>query len=136
SLVSLLRDVKEEAVSILLMRGNDAEAMVLAGVLGVPYEELLAQSFGRVIAYSIAYDLSRPRVGEERSTSNEIRIRKTLGKDAFVGLMTSHFVNIVTVLFLSLDQEENVERALSKSSSFEYALETMREIQSISFSDS
>jgi ataxia telangiectasia mutated family protein len=60
SLTELLQDSQEEICALMVMRDRDIDVDRLADLLGEPIEQLLTRSFPKVIAYSIAHDVSIP----------------------------------------------------------------------------
>lgn len=113
SLSELLRDVQDEVIGQIVMRGKDDEATQLAKDLGKPFEELLELSFGKAAAYSIARDVAVPPQNP-RALGAEVRLRKTLGKDRHASLIATFFPEILAVFFKTMDDVEHIERGFRK----------------------
>ncbi|KAI9703132.1 MAG: Serine/threonine-protein kinase tel1 [Candelina mexicana] len=135
NLPDLLNDVQDEIVGQLVMRGKDDEAAILGEVLGRPFDELLVHSFGKTLSYSIASDIARSRHEGAEALGAEARIRQRLGKTEFLALVNSNLAPIIVVLFRSIEQEEQIERAFAKRPLFEYAGRAMKEMKAISSSE-
>lgn len=115
SLLDLLRDVQDDIVGQIAMRGSDEEAVMLQEIFGTDFDSLLKESFSKAEAYSLARDISVPPSQEDsQSTSAESWIRKRLGKEEFLRQIEHKFPQIVAMLFKAIDQEEQFEKALSK----------------------
>ncbi|KAI9716271.1 MAG: hypothetical protein M1812_005496 [Candelaria pacifica] len=135
SLPDLLNAVQDEVVGQLVMRGKDDEATVLAKVLGQPFDDLLRRSFSKALAYSIASDITGPQHEGTEAPGAEVRIRQRLGKTEFLSLVNSNLAPIIVILFRSIEQEEQIERAFAKRPLFEYAARAMKEMKSIGSSE-
>lgn len=122
----MLIDVQDEVVGQIVMRAKDHEAVQLAHYVHIPFEELLAASFYKAVAYGIARDTSIPPKQESRGRGVEGRLRKLLGADQFILLTETHFPQAIATFFQSLDQHEQIERAFSKRANFRYALDIMK----------
>lgn len=109
SLSELLRDVQDEVIGQIVMRGKDDEATQLAKDLGKPYEELLELSFGKAAAYSIARDVAVPPQNAQ-AIGAEMRLRKTLGKDRHASLVANFFPEILAVFYKTMDEVEHIEK--------------------------
>lgn len=114
SLSELLRDIQDEVIGQIVMRGKDDESAQLAKDLGKPYEDLLAASFGKVAAYSIARDVAIPPSQHSQASGADVRLRKILGKDRYASLVTKFFPSILATLYKTLDEVELVERGFQK----------------------
>lgn len=127
----------EEIAGLMIMRGQDHSLDETARLAEMPYEELLQRCFGKIMAYSIAHDISVPPSNSaEKHVSGEARIRKRLSKDVFLKLITQHFAAIIALFFTLIDQEENiVDKSFLKDERFFAAAEAMREIKSIGSSE-
>ncbi|KAI9775556.1 MAG: Serine/threonine-protein kinase tel1 [Geoglossum umbratile] len=136
-LTELLSDVRDEAMGQLIMRSSDEEASTLSNILGTSFEDLAEQAFDKVIGYSIARDISVPPTDKSSQyVSGEVRIRKRLGKEKFYPLLHANFAKILALLFRTIEQEEQIERAFLKHPSFKHAKEALQEMRAISTSDS
>jgi len=127
SLHDLLQDAQTEAAAIMIMRGQEKEALDLAQSLGLTPEQLVQQSFTKIIAYSIAHDISIP--GGADYVTGESRLRKILGKEGFLANIHLNFADIIATFFDIFDQEDPIEKAFRRDERFAYAANTMEEIK-------
>jgi ataxia telangiectasia mutated family protein len=134
SLQDMLRDVKDEIVGQMMMRAKEQETIELAKHLQTPHLELLANSFHKAEAYSIARDITTPPGQGSQPKGVEVRLRKLLGADLFMTQIERQFPLIIAVFFKSLDYYEQIERAFSKRENFGYALDIQNKINSKSTS--
>ena len=114
SLSELLRDVQDEVIGQIVMRGKNDEATQLTKDLDKPYEELLELSFGKAAAYSIARDVAMPPEQNALASGAEVRLRKTLGKDKHASLIYKFFPEIIAIFYKTLDGVEHVERGFQR----------------------
>ncbi|KAL1966845.1 hypothetical protein VTN77DRAFT_3810 [Rasamsonia byssochlamydoides] len=128
SLKEMLIDAQDELVGQIMMRANDQDAIELSKCLGSPFADLLAESFHKAEAYTIARDISIPPSQDSQPKGVESRIKKQLGTDQFVRLVEIKFPETVATLFKSLCQEEQIERAFAKRSNFRFAADNLRRI--------
>ncbi|KAJ5424194.1 PIK-related kinase FATC [Penicillium cf. griseofulvum] len=128
SLQNMLLDVKDEIVGQMIMRAKEQETIELAKHLQIPHLELLANSFHKAEAYSIARDISTPPGQGSQPKGVEIRLRKLLGADQFMVQIESQFPQIIATFFKSLDYYDQIERAFSKRENFSYALDIQTQI--------
>ncbi|KAJ5049265.1 Serine/threonine-protein kinase tel1 [Penicillium rubens] len=128
SLENMLVDVKDEIVGQMMMRAKEQETIELARHLQIPHLELLAASFHKAEAYSIARGISTPPGQGSQPKGVEIRLRKLLGADQFITQIESQFPLIIVTFFESLDYYEQIERAFSKRENFGYALDIQTQI--------
>jgi serine-protein kinase ATM len=136
-LIELLSDVRDEAMGQLVMRCNEEETSTLSALLGTPFEDLAEQAFDKVIGYSMARDISFPPTDKaSQYVSGEVRIRKRLGKERFYALLHSNFAKILALLFKTIEQEDQIERAFLKHPSLEHARLALVEMRAISTSES
>ncbi|KZF26714.1 putative phosphotidylinositol kinase Tel1 [Xylona heveae TC161] len=134
-LSGLLNDVQDEIVGQFLMRGKDDQIDELAHELQIPAERLIDASFHKAVAYCVARDISMPPGNGSQSLSGEARIRKRLGNKKFLALIDRDFASILGLLFKTIDQEEQIERAFAKHLGFEASREALHEIKGISSSE-
>ncbi|KAI1758753.1 hypothetical protein GGR53DRAFT_210108 [Hypoxylon sp. FL1150] len=133
SLGELLRRAQSEVVALMIMRGQDEAVAKLATSLGDSQSELIQRNFSRVIAYSMAHDVSIPKT--EQHQSGESRLRKIIGKQAFFEGLNAHFVDIIGLFFSLIDQEDPIERSWAKEATLTCAAEAMMEIKKCGYSD-
>ncbi|KAK4123161.1 hypothetical protein N657DRAFT_681296 [Parathielavia appendiculata] len=129
SLHDLLQEAQTEAAAIMIMRGQEEEALDLAQALGLTPEQLVEQSFTKIIAYSIAHDISIP--GGADYVTGESRLRKILGKEGFLANIHLNFADIIAAFFDIFDQEDPIEKAFRRDERFTYAANTMEEIKKL-----
>ncbi|KAL2164152.1 hypothetical protein VTH06DRAFT_3366 [Thermothelomyces fergusii] len=129
SLHELLHQAQAEAAAIMFMRGQEREALELAQTLGLAPEQLVQQSFTKIIAYSIAHDISVP--GGADYVTGESRLRKILGKEEFLANVHLNFADIIATFFDTFDQEDPIEKAFRRDERFVYAANAMEEIKKL-----
>lgn len=134
SLSELLRDVQDEVIGQIVMRGKDDEAAQLAKDLGKPYEELLELSFGKAAAYSIARDVAVPPQKAQASGA-EVRLRKTLGKDRHASLVAAFFPEILAFFYKTMDEVEHIEKGFRNRPAYAKALDSYQAMISNSSSN-
>jgi len=127
SLQDLLSEAQTEAAAILIMRGQEKDALGLATILGVSPEEMLQRGFTKIIAYSIAHDTSVASSGNP--VTGEARVRKILGKEKFLENIHLNFVDIIATFFDIFDQEDPIEQSFGKDDRFAYAAAIMSQIK-------
>ncbi|RYP92132.1 hypothetical protein DL770_001713 [Monosporascus sp. CRB-9-2] len=126
-LEELLERAQSEVIALMVMRGQESSMADLATWLGVDLKQLLVDNFAKVIAYSMAHDISVPKT--EHYQSGESRVWKILGREMFVERIYINFVDIIGLFFSSIDQENPVENSWAKDEAFTYAAKTMDEIK-------
>lgn len=132
SLEGLVTDCLDEIAGLLTMRDQDPRLREVASLLQMTYEEVLTHSFSKIIAYSVAHDISvPPRSSPEKYIAGEARVRKCLGKERFFELINWHFADILALLFKTTDLIEQIERYLSKKSFYRYAAANLQELRSV-----
>lgn len=135
SLNELVENTQEEATALMVMREQDKSVHELASMLGITSKELIRKCFTKVVAYSIAHEISIPRKSSpEKHVSGDVRVKNILGTETFYKCMQLHFVDMMFVLFNIMDQEGDVERHLHKKG-FKDAAETLKKIKTLSSSD-
>ncbi|PKX97560.1 DNA-binding protein kinase TEL1 [Aspergillus novofumigatus IBT 16806] len=128
TLEDMLSDVQDEIVGQIMMRANEHEAKELSIRLETPFIELLATSFYRAEAYSIARDITTPPGQSSQPKGVENRLKKILGADRFVDLVEKQFPQVIATFFGALDQCEQIERAFSKRANFQEAFSILKSI--------
>lgn len=135
TLRDLLIHAQEEAVGLMIMRGQDEATEYLAKVLDVSKAELLQNSFSKVMAYTIAYDISTPPAdNSQKHITGEGRVKKCLNQNVFFECVHLHFVDIVALFFNVIDHGD-VEKYLIKREESAYAGQIMREMKSLNSSN-
>ncbi|RYP61820.1 hypothetical protein DL769_007545 [Monosporascus sp. CRB-8-3] len=132
-LEELLERAQSEVIALMVMRGQESSMADLATLLGVDLKQLLVDNFSKVIAYSMAHDISIPKT--EHYQSGESRVWKILGRETFVERIYINFVDIIGLFFSLIDQENPVENSWAKDEAFTYAAKTMEEIKKCGHSD-
>lgn len=133
TLKELLQRAQSEVVALMVMRGQDDEAARLAATLGDSPAQLIRRNFSRIIAYSMAHDISMPKAEQQRS--GESRLRKILGREAFLEAIYINFADIIGLFFSLIDQENPVEESWARDKSFAYAAQAMAEIKKCGHSE-
>jgi ataxia telangiectasia mutated family protein len=133
SLHDLLQEAQTEAAAIMMMRGQEKEAYDLAQSLGLTPEQLVLQSFTKIVAYCIAHDISVPRGANY--VTGESRLKKLLGKEKYSDNVCMNFIDIVATFFDIFDQEDPIEKAFRRDEQFIYAAEAMDEIKKLGYLD-
>ncbi|KAK5164179.1 hypothetical protein LTR04_001989 [Oleoguttula sp. CCFEE 6159] len=135
TLSALLGDVQDEAFAQLVMRGKDDEAPAFATRLDVAVVDLLQQNFAKTTSYCIAWDIRTGVVQQSSLSTSEARVRSYIGtKDQYLSLIEQHFSEILGQMFLSMQQEEQVEKAFQKRAAYSDAATRLQEIKRFSFS--
>ncbi|KAI1457230.1 hypothetical protein F4805DRAFT_198921 [Annulohypoxylon moriforme] len=133
TLKELLQRTQSEVVALMIMRGQDEEAEELATTLGDSFAQLIRRNFSRIIAYSMAHDISMPKAEQQRS--GESRLRKILGREAFLEGIYINFADIIGLFFSLIDQENPIEESWARDPNFKYAAESMVDIKKCGHSD-
>ncbi|PKY03552.1 serine/threonine-protein kinase tel1 [Aspergillus campestris IBT 28561] len=134
SIEDMLSDVQDEIVGQIMMRAQDEEATEISRYMGKPFVELLADSFYKAEAYSIAWDISTPPGQGSQPRGVENRLKVQLGTDRFLELIDQNFPRMIAAFFVSIDQHEQIEKAFSKRSNFQGALSVMKNVMNKSSS--
>lgn len=135
-LKELVEHAQEEATALMLMRGQEADIEKLAKILGIETDELLRRSFTKVMAYTIAHDISTPPPkGLEKRITGESRVRKRLGDGNFFDCINEHFADILAIIFNLVEREIEAEKVFSKAESYKSAAQIVKKIKGMSSSD-
>ncbi|KAL7925925.1 hypothetical protein ACQKWADRAFT_283434 [Trichoderma austrokoningii] len=152
SLADLLKSAQAEAIGLAIMRGQGAASAEIARLVGIPEAQLIQQNFATSLAYSLLYTLTDQAVQEKlkeveknkpeaERTKPEVKvkgedlIKAKLGFKVFIDSAYTHFIDIVALFFDMIDQEDSVEKILSKHAYLRYAGENMAEIKAIAHSE-
>lgn len=127
TLQDLLIQAQTEAAAMMIMRGQEQEALGLAEALGLTAPAMLQQGFTKVMAYSIAHDISVRNSPQQ--VTGESRVRKLIGKEAFHELVYVNFADIVATFLDIFDQEDPVEKIFRKDEGFVYAADILDQIK-------
>ncbi|KAI9370794.1 hypothetical protein BJX61DRAFT_514063 [Aspergillus egyptiacus] len=128
NLKDMLSDAQDEIVGQIMMRASEKEAEELSKFMSCPFVELLAVSFYKAEAYTIARDISTPPGQGSQPKGAENRLKKILGADRFVTLVDAHFPQMIATFFGALDLYEQAEKAFSRRENFRAALDTSKRI--------
>ena len=135
SLGGLLRDVHDEAVGQVIVRGRNEEAAQLAAEIGITLRALIETSFSKVATYSVARDVAVPPAEGLPNSHAETRLRKIVGRENYRSLVDANFADIVACLYTSMDYEDQFYKFLQKHKVHSKAHTAYQEILSISASD-
>lgn len=129
----LLKHGQAEAAAIMMMRGQDKGVSDLARLLCLSPVELVQRSFSKILAFSIAHDFSVSKGDDYQS--GESRLRKLMGRDAFLEHVYINFTDTIGHFFALIDQEDPVEKSWMKDDQFAYAAEALDQIKQICHSE-
>ncbi|KAI1867676.1 uncharacterized protein JN550_006817 [Neoarthrinium moseri] len=132
TLEELLENAQTEAVALMVMRGQEVQLTSLAESLKTSPAILVQRCFPKALAYSIAFDISMPKVD---NPSGESRIRKMMGRQLFIDNVYISFADIIAIFFTIIDQENPVENHWAKENEFVKAADSMAEIKKLASSD-
>lgn len=133
ALDELLKRAESEAAALMIMRGQDAEFSDLAKLLGLSPVQLVERCFSKILAYSVAFDISMPKT--DHQASGESRIRKMLGRNPFIDNVYVNFADIIGIFFTLIDQEDPIEESWAKADGFIYAAKAMEAIKGCAHSE-
>ncbi|KAI3344085.1 phosphatidylinositol 3 [Ustulina deusta] len=133
NLEALLHRSQADIVALLIMRAQDEALERLATTLGTTSAQLIQRNFSKALAYSMAHDISMPK--GEQNQSGESRLRKLLGREAFLESVYLNFADIIGTFVSLIDQEDPIERWWAKDESLLHAAETMAGIKQCGHSD-
>lgn len=134
SLQELITVVRDEVVGQIVMRANRNLGNRLSEIVQSPFDAILEASFPKAEAYSVARDISMPPSNDSSSKSTESQLRKQLGTDRYLRLVSVSFPQIVANLFMSLGDEHEIGRAFAKRSELAYAATNLQSICHLSAS--
>ena len=129
TLTELLRDVQDEVVGHIVMRGKEDEAAQLAEDLGVSFGTLLETSFSKAAAYSIGRDFAMPMSSTQTSKA-EAYLRNMLGKERYSSLITVNFATILSIFYTTMDPDAQVEKGFQKRTAYATAYSAYEKIAS------
>ncbi|KAJ3941747.1 Serine/threonine-protein kinase tel1 [Colletotrichum fioriniae] len=132
TLEALLREAQTETTALQIMRRSYKDVESLSKRMGTSLVDMVTQGFTKIMAYAIAHELSTPiSIGEEGETG-ETWVRNLLGNEPFLDQIYLNFADIVALLLDLFDQEDPIEKHLSRDKSFEYACEALDEMKQFS----
>ena len=121
NLNALVGDVLSELLGQGNMRRNTKLMDTVSHMMQKPFATMVETSFSKVEAYSIARDISLPPSKGDSSKSTESHVRKLVGKEKYLRLLSTSFSDIVSVLFAVVCNEDDIKRALSRRPQFAQA---------------
>ncbi|KAI1263998.1 phosphatidylinositol 3 [Xylariaceae sp. FL1019] len=133
SLEELLRRAQAEAAALLVMRSQDDALAELARILGTPRSQLVQRNWAKILAYSMAHDIST--MNNDLSRTGESRLRKIVGREPFLENVYNNYVDVIGTFISLIDQEEHIERYWAKDDNMEYAAQIMQNIKQCGHSD-
>jgi ataxia telangiectasia mutated family protein len=134
TLAELLRDIESEAVGQAIMRGLQDEVKYLAEQLGTTVTEVLVRNMSKAAAYTISWDTCRGYARNKSMPSNSNLLRDLVGKDRYIPLIQKQFPQVLGHILQTIDQEERVNKQLSKRPAFEITAKALAEMEGISHS--
>ncbi|KAI0435099.1 phosphatidylinositol 3 [Xylaria sp. FL1042] len=132
NLEALLHRSQADIVALMVMRAQDEALARLATILGTTSAQLVQRNFSKTLAYSMAHDISVPR---EQNQSGESRLRKLLGREAFLQSVYLNFADIIGTFVSLIDQEDPIERWWVKDENLIAAAQSMENIKQCGHSD-
>lgn len=134
TLREFLSDIQDEAMGQIIMRGKEEDMDDISRALNIPIEELLALSFYKAEAYSVARDISTPPSQDPSFKGADNIIKKLLGTERLLNLVRGSFPEIIATQFKCVDQTEQIEKAFAKRPEFKDAQMIWLEIENKSSS--
>ncbi|KAF8534042.1 hypothetical protein BDD12DRAFT_862201 [Trichophaea hybrida] len=135
SLTEMCKDVPEELIAQLLVKGKDEYAKFVASRNGVTLKELILQSFAKVVAYSLAWSVGHPPPkGKEGDPSISVQIRKRIGDDVYSQLFVKNFPLIISNLYQLMQEDGTSEKLLSRDPNLAEVHHVMQEITAEGYS--
>ncbi|KAI0148495.1 phosphatidylinositol 3 [Xylariaceae sp. FL1272] len=132
-LEELLRRAQAEAAALIVMRSQDDSLAELARILGTPQSQLVQRNWAKILAYSMAHDIST--MMNDLSRTGEARLRKIVGRESFLENVYTNYVDIVATFISLIDQEDPIERSWAKDDNMKYAAQIMQTIKNCGHSD-
>ncbi|KAL7272152.1 Serine/threonine-protein kinase tel1 [Rhizina undulata] len=134
SLKQLYADVQDELAAQLLMRDKDEVLMQVASVLGISYDELLKESFSKIVAYGSAWAIGTPpNPNAPKPLTVVARVQERLG-DEYRSLLIKDSALVIANLFQLMQEEGTVEKLLSRDPTLSTARNIMRDICNMGYS--
>ncbi|KAK6207521.1 phosphatidylinositol 3 (ataxia telangiectasia mutated) [Colletotrichum tabaci] len=129
SLDTLLREAQAETTALEIMRGRYESVRSLAQRLGMSLVDMVKQGFTKIMAYTIAHETS---TSSSENDGGETWVRKLLGRELFLDLIYLNFADIVALLVDLFDQEDPIEKYLSRDKNFQHAADSLNEMKKFS----
>ncbi|KAI6359908.1 hypothetical protein MCOR25_006898 [Pyricularia grisea] len=137
SLDELLKQAKPEAISLMMMRGQEKQAADLVQALRTTTAKLIQENFARVMAYSVAHDIcGQKSSNRDKHVTSESIVKRIMGKELFYQHVNLEFVDIIGILFDIIDQEDPIEaKCFAKNPSLKYAADISAKIKGFGHSE-
>ena len=131
-LAEMCEDVPAELIAQLMVRDCDQQAELVARRNGKSLDEMLVQSFAKVVAYCMAWAVRYPpppqKEGEAPRPPLIVRIRIRLGDAQYHTLFASHFALIVSNLYELMQEDGTSEKILSRDVKLANVAEAMKDV--------
>lgn len=131
SLESLLGDVEDEIYSQVLMRGDDAVLVKLAGLLKSTNQDLLSKNFGKSAGYCLAWDTNK---NSQEQHPAETKLRAMFDKASYTSLCRQHLSSILGTFIYTIDEEPQMMKILTKRTTAVQEVKALQAMQDFSFS--
>ncbi|OLN81563.1 Serine/threonine-protein kinase tel1 [Colletotrichum chlorophyti] len=129
SLDALLSEAQAETTALEIMRGRYESVRSLSQRLGMPLVDMVKQGFTKIMAYTIAHEAS---TSSSESDGGEAWVRKLLGREPYLDHIYLNFADITALLFDLFDQEDPIEKYLSRDKNSQYAANNLEEMKKYS----
>lgn len=126
---------QDDIVSFSIMRPAGEGLKPLADALQRSPTDLVTTSFAQASAHCIAYDVSHlDKDGTGGGAEN--RIKQTAGGEHYADLLKFNFQKIISLFFLHVEDEDNIEKYLSRRKDhYAWALEALRKMNKFGHPD-
>jgi serine-protein kinase ATM len=131
SLAHLLSSVQAEVVGLLIMRGHEQAFAQLVEIMGTSESDVIKKNLSTSLAYSMIYG---DVIGGEEQGRGERYIEEVLGNATLMELRHVNFVDIVSLFFDLIDQDNAIEKTFNKQRDLVYAGQIMKAIKDLSHS--
>jgi ataxia telangiectasia mutated family protein len=133
TLRDLISKHQDEITGIMMMLGQDDEIEVVIGLLGEEATNVFESCFTKIIAYTVAYDLSvpPPSSSEKRYITGESRLKKRLGPEKFIQYLNNNFADIIALLFTISDPHDSLDKYLLQKRNLQPAGHIMSRIKTL-----
>ena len=126
SLEDLLQSAQAEALGLVIMRGQDDMSVELARYLGLKESDVIQHNFSTALAYGMMYG---DAFGGDDQGRGEGFIEQKLGNKTMMEARYANFVDIVSLFFDLIDQDNPVEKSFLKQRDVAYAGQIMKTIK-------
>ena len=134
TLLELVEQNMAEVYAQLVIRGHFDGIAWLVDVLHTTEERVFRAAFPKAVAYAMSWDIA---VGDkDHQNVCESHLRQLMKSSTeYRSLVVANFPQVVAQMFISLDQDGLVEKALEKKPSYSYVSDALKDIKSYSSSD-